>query len=172
MHLSLEKEISKTIFEMSEENMYKMLENLKENNSVDQSLVYCFIKAFYIHTAKLYLKSQKAKVDFEEIYVMYQECMKNYYKINNPDLEEDLLNHILEFFVHSFALLETLGFTQIQDSYEFRHYVIKALELLRIILENKSKSPIRETIFENYTKIIVEQCDNLFVYFDQKTQKS
>ena len=172
MNVSLEKEISKTIFEMSEQTIYQMMENLKQNNAVDQSLVYCFMKAFYLHTAKLYLESQKAKVDFHEMYKRYQEYLKNYYKINNPDLEEDLLNHILQFFAHSFALLETLGFTQIQDSYEFRHYIIKALELLRMILENKSKSPIRENIFENYTRIMVEQCDNLFAYLDKKSQKN
>ena len=91
MNVSLEKEISKTIFEMSEQTIYQMMENLKQNNAVDQSLVYCFMKAFYLHTAKLYLESQKAKVDFHEMYKRYQEYLKNYYKINNPDLEEDLL---------------------------------------------------------------------------------
>lgn len=167
MNLLTEKEISRNIFDLSEESIYTMLENLKDQTSVDQSLVYCFVKAFYLHTTKLYLESRKAKVNFEEIYAFYKENLKVYYQTNNPTIEAEILGYILNFFEHSFALIETIEFTQIQDSYEFRHYVIKVLELLRIILENKSKSVIRENIFENDTKRIVEQCDKIFDYLEQ-----
>lgn len=63
MNLLTEKEISRNIFDLSEESIYTMLENLKDQTSVDQSLVYCFVKAFYLHTTKLYLESRKAEVN-------------------------------------------------------------------------------------------------------------
>lgn len=165
MNSLTEQEISKDIFDLGEENIYSMLTNLEDKNSVDKSLVYCFIKAFYLHTTKLYIQSQNLALDFDKLYIAYKEILKSYYKTNNPTIEEVLLDDILNFFDNSFSLIATVEFAEIQDSYEFRHYVIKVLELLRIILENNSKAVIRENIFENYTKRIVEQCDKIFVYF-------
>lgn len=161
-----EKQISKDIFYFSEESIYQMIETLKNNDCVDQSLVYCFVKAFYLHTTKLYLCSKKVKLDFDEIYGAYKENLKFYYKSNNPDIEDELIDYILNFFDHSFSLIEMIEISELQDSYEFRHYVIKVFELLRMILENKSKSFIPENIFENYTKIIVEQSEKIFDYFE------
>ncbi len=166
MNSLTENEISKDIFDLGEENIYNMLTNIEDKNAVDKSLVYCFIKAFYLHTAKLYLQSQNLILDFDKLYAAYKEMLKGYYKTNNSTIEEALLDDILNFFDKSFALIATVEFTEIQDSYEFRHYVIRVLELLRIILENNSKSVIRENIFENYTKIMVEQCDKIFIYFN------
>ncbi len=167
MNLLTEKEISENIFDLSEESVYTMIEKLKDHECIDKTLVYCFAKAFYLYTTKLYLESRKEKVNFDEIYTFYKENLKFYYQTNNPSMETELLEYVLDFFDHSFALIGTIEFTKVQDSYEFRHYVIRVFELLRIILENKSKSVVRENIFENDTKIIVEQCDKIFTYFDK-----
>ena len=160
--MKTEQEISNDIFYLTEENMYKMISNL--NETVDKSLVYCFIKALYIHALKLYLIEYQKNLNFDEIYNEYKELLKKYYTTNNPNIENDLLDQILNFFDNSFALIESVEFTEIQDSYEFRHHVIKVFELLRIILENKSKAQIRENIFENYTRFVVNDCEQICDY--------
>ena len=164
--MKTELEISQDIFYLSEDNIYKMMANLENNQATDKSLVYCFIKAFYLHTAKLYFMLKKVKINFDEIYAEYKENLKTYYKTNNPNIEDEILDQVLNFFDNSFALIGTVELADIEDSYEFRHYIINVFELLRMILENKSKSVIRENIFENYTRVIVEESEKILDYIN------
>ena len=159
-----EKEISDNIFELSEQNIYNMLDYLKNNPSVDKTLVYCYIKAFYIYTVNLILQKQKSNLDFNKIYLEYKEKLKLYYKTNSPNISNDMLDDILNFFDNSYGLVASVKLEDIDDSYEFRHYIINVFELLRMILERKSQSVIRENIFENYTKIIIETTEKIYQY--------
>ena len=47
-----EKNIAKDIFYLNEDVVYKIIEEFN-NQVVDKSLVYCFAKAFVIHTVKV-----------------------------------------------------------------------------------------------------------------------
>lgn len=159
-----ENEISEKIFYLSEDSIYQILEKFEDNQGVDKSLVYCFIKAFYIHTVKLYLENKQANFNFDTIYQFYKEHLKSYYKTNNPNIEDELLDQILNFFDNSFGLIDTIEFSNLEDSYEFRHYTINVFELLRMILEKKSKATIREDIFDNYIRTIISQTDEILEF--------
>lgn len=154
-------EIAKNIFYLSEDSIYLILEVFENNQTLQKSLVYCFMKAFYIHTVKLCFFHNKYNMNFDELYLQYKEELKNYYQINNPTIENELLDQILNFFDNSFMLIESIQFNFIEDNYEFRHYTINVLELLRIILENKSNHEIKETIFDKYIHSIVNQKDEI-----------
>ena len=157
-----EKQISNEIFELSEQNIYSMLDILNNNPSIDKTLVYCFIKAFYIHSLELILQSHNYNLEFDNIYLEYKENLKSYYKTNNPTISDEMLDDILNFFDNSYGLISSVDIKDIEDSYEYRHYVINVFELLRMILEKKSKSFIRENIFENYTKTIIETTELIY----------
>ena len=159
-----ENEISEKLFYLSEDSVYQILEEFEDNQGIDKSLVYCFIKAFYIHTVKLYLENRKIKFDFEKVYQLYKEHLKSYYKTNNPNIQDELLDQILNFFDNSFGLIDTIEFLKLEDSYEFRHYTINVFELLRMILEKKSKATIREDIFDHYIRTIISQTDQILEY--------
>lgn len=155
-------ETAQSLFYISEESIYPMLEIFEHNQTVEKSFVYCFMKAFYIYTAKLYFRHNKYSINFDELYLQYKKELKNYYQINNPTIENQLLDQILNFFDHSFQLIDSIEFNQLEDNYEFRHHVINILELLRIMLANKSKHNIKETIFDKYVRTIIEQKDEIF----------
>lgn len=159
-----ENEISEKIFYLSEDSIYQILEKFEDNQGVDKSLVYCFIKAFYIHIVKMYLENKQANFNFDTIYQFYKEHLKSYYKANNPNIEDELLDQILNFFDNSFGLIDTIEFSNLEDSYEFRHYTINVFELLRMILEKKSKATIREDIFDNYIRTIISQTDEILEF--------
>jgi hypothetical protein len=57
-----------------------------------------------------------------------------------------------------------LQFKNINDSYELRHHIIACMELLRKILENKSKSQIRVDIFDNSIGKIKDEADEILDY--------
>lgn len=156
--------IARDLFDLTEDTIYPILEKFQNNQMVDKSFVYCFTKAFYIHTVKLYNPS---KVVFENIYVAYKECLKQYYLTNNPTIENELLDQILNFFDNSFALIETVEFSNIEDSYEFRHYTINVFELLRIMLEKQAKASIRENIFDNDIRKILKETDRILDYINR-----
>ncbi len=160
-------EIAKNIFYLSEDSIYPMLEIFEDNQTVEKSLVYCFMKAFYIHTVKLYFLHNKYNMNLDELYVAYKEELKNYYQMNNPTIENELLNQILNFFDNSFMLIESIQFNSIEDGYEFRHYTIRVLELLKIILQNKSNHPIQETIFDKQIRLIINQKDEIFHFLEK-----
>ena len=159
-----EKNIAKDIFYLNEDGVYKIIEEFN-NQVVDKSLVYCFVKAFFVHTVKVYLeKNNVKKFNFDDIYLEYKDNLKIYYKTNNPDIQDDLLDQVMNFFDNSFGLIDSVELQDIYDSYEFRHYTINVFELLRIILEKKSREVIRENIFDKYIKNIIEEKENLLDY--------
>ena len=155
------KEYSKNIYELSEDLIYEILDRFGSNQNIDKVLTYVFIKAFYIHSIRLYLSS-RCRVDlFDEVYFEYKNNISEYYKINNKGISEELLNDILESFDKMVEMMETMNFKEINDSYEFRHYIILCFDLLRKILENKSKSPIRIDLFDNHISKLKEKAEEI-----------
>ena len=62
------KEFSKNVFDMSEDIAYDILERFGNNQNVDKTLTYIFIKTYYMHTIRLYLSS-RCRIDiFDDIY--------------------------------------------------------------------------------------------------------
>lgn len=156
--------MAEDLFYLSEDSIYQMLAHFSENQMVDQSLVYCFAKAFYGYVAKLYIEKRKLKWNFDAIYGAYKENLKQYYLTNNPQMEEVLLDQVLNFFDNSFGLIETVELSDIDDSYEFRHYVINVFELLRMMLEKNSKANIRVDLFDKDIRNIIEETEKIWDY--------
>lgn len=155
------KEYSKSIYELSEDLIYEILDRLGSNQNIDKVLTYVFIKAFYMHSVRLYLSSRCRLDLFDEVYFEYKNDLSEYYKVNNKGISEELLNDILESFDKMIEMMETMNFKEINDSYEYRHYIILCFELLRKILENKSKSPIRLDLFDNHISKLKEKAEEI-----------
>lgn len=155
------KEYSKNIYELSEDLIYEILDRLGSNQNIDKVLTYVFIKAFYMHSVRLYLSSRCRLDLFDEVYFEYKNDLSEYYKVNNKGISEELLNDILESFDKMVEMMETMNFKEINDSYEYRHYIILCFELLRKILENKSKSPIRLDLFDNHISKLKEKAEEI-----------
>lgn len=155
------KEYSKNIYELSEDLIYEILDRLGSNQNIDKVLTYVFIKAFYMHSVRLYLSSRCRLDLFDEVYSEYKNDLSEYYKLNNKGISEELLNDILESFDKMVEMMETMNFKEINDSYEYRHYIILCFELLRKILENKSKSPIRLDLFDNHISKLKEKAEEI-----------
>lgn len=155
------KEYSKNIYELSEDLIYEILDRFGSNQNIDKVLTYVFIKAFYIHSIRLYLSSRCRLDLFDEVYFEYKNNISEYYKVNNKGISEELLNDILESFDKMVEMMETMNFKEINDSYEFRHYIILCFDLLRKILENKSKSPIRIDLFDNHISKLKEKAEEI-----------
>lgn len=158
------KEYSKKIYDLSEDLIYEILERFESNQNIDKVLTYVFIKAFYMHSVRLYLSSRCRLDLFDELYAQYKNNVSEYYEINNAGISEDLLNDILESFDKMVEMMETMNFKEINDSYEFRHYIILCFDLLRKILENKSKSPIRVDLFDNHISKIKDKAEEIIDY--------
>lgn len=157
-------DFSSDLFELSEDNIYNILEEFGEKQNIDKTLTYVFIKAFYIHVAKIILEKEKISLNFDEVYSKYRMDLNIYYKSNNSQISQELLNEILDAFDKSFAIIESLNFYNIEDSYEFRHHIIDSFELLRKILEKKSKCTIRTDIFDKYITNFLEQSEKIRDY--------
>lgn len=153
----LTNDFASELFDLSEDSIYNILEEFNENQNIDKTLTYVFIKAFYIHIAKVILDKENISLNFDEVYSKYRMYLSIYYKSNNSQISQELLNEILDAFDKSFAIIESLEFNRIEDSYEFRHHIIDSFELLRKILEKKSKCNIRTDIFDKYIADIQEQ---------------
>lgn len=155
------KEFSKNIFDMSEDISYDILERFGNSQNIDKTLTYIFIKVYYIHTIRLYLSS-RCKIDlFDDIYMAYREWLLEYYKINNTNISDELLSDISKSSDTMLEMLESMDFKEINDSYEFRHYTILCFELLRKILEKKSKEGIREDLFDNFISKLKDKADEI-----------
>lgn len=158
------KEYSKNIFNLSEDLIYEILERFGSSQNIDKTLTYIFIKTFYIHSIRLYLSS-RCRIDlFDDIYMEYRNNILEYYKINNSNISEELLNDISKSSDTMLEMLESMDFKEINDSYEFRHYTILCFDLLRRILENKSKNPIRVDLFDNHISKIKDKADEIISY--------
>lgn len=156
--------IASYIFNLSEDSIYTVIERFNNNQNLDKTLTYLYIKAFYLHNIKIDLEIRKKSDKFNEIYLEYKNEILNYYKTNNLKISNDLLNDISETFDKSFEFIDSLGFKNIDEGYEFRHYIIDTFELLRKILEKKSKSEIRVDIFENFISSLKNQAEEIIDY--------
>ncbi len=161
-------EFTKDIFNITENTVYDVIEKF-EDNEANKSLTYTYIKAFYLHALKLYMKSKKKDQKFDLIYSEYKEELKKYYKRNNTLISDELLNDLMESFEKCFEIAESISFNDIESDYEFRHHIVDVFELLKIILENKSKTTIRQDIFENYISKFKRESEMIFEIFDKNT---
>lgn len=158
------KKISNDIFNLSENTIYSVIEKFNNNQNIDRTLTYVYIKAFYLHNIKTDLELRRKFENFNEIYSEYKNEIANYYKTNNSQISDDLVNDILEAFDKSFGIIESIGFKKIDEGYEFRHYIIDVFDLLRNILEKKSKSEIRVDLFENSISSFKNQAEEIIDY--------
>lgn len=157
-------DFSNNVFEMSEVTIYNVIEKFNKNQSIDKTLTYVYIKAFYIHIVRIYLSNRNNEDKFEAILNEYRNKIETYYKCNNEQISKELLEDILNAFNASFNIIESIDFKNLSDGYELRHHVIDAFELLRIILEKKSKTNIRTDIFENNISEIKKQSEEILDY--------
>ena len=160
-------EISNNIFEISEETIYNIIEKFNNNQSIDKTLTYVYVKAFYIHIIRIYLSNKNNIEKFEDIFNEYRNKISTYYKSNNSQISDELLGDILNAFDTSFNIIESLDYKNLADSYELRHHVISAFELLRHILEKKSQTNIRTDIFENNITEIRNQAEKILDYVEK-----
>jgi hypothetical protein len=160
-------DFSSEIFDITEDIIYDILEKFKEFQNIDQSLTYIFVKAYYLYSAKLYMNEHNLNINFNEIYSKYRIYLGIYYKSNNSRIAQDLLDELLGAFDKSFELIESLGFENINDSYEYRHFTINAFDILRKILEKKSKYEIREDIFDSEINIFINESDKIKNYIEK-----
>ena len=159
------KDLVKNIYNFGEEYIPDILENFKNNAEIDKTLTYIFIKAFYMHCVKLYLFNNKKMEIFDELYNEYKNVLIEYYK-NDSEISMELIEEIKNAFDKSYEMVESLNFNDIDDSYEFRHHIIIAFGLLRNILERKSKSAIREDVFDNYISRFKSKSEELIDYLE------
>lgn len=157
-------EFANNIFEMSESTVYNVVEKFNNNQSIDKTLTYVYIKAFYIHIVRIYLTNKNNMELFENILNEYTNKIGAYYKSNNLQISKELLDDILNAFTASFNIMESMDYKNLSDGYELRHHVVDSFELLRIILEKKSKTNIRVDIFENSISEIKEQAEQILDY--------
>ena len=87
--------------------------------------------------------------------------------MNNNQIPLELIGDIKDAFDKSFEIIESLEFTDIYDGYEYRHHIISIFELLRKILEKKSKNQIREDIFENHITSFRNKSEEIMEYLDK-----
>ena len=100
-------EISNNIFEISEETIYNIIEKFNNNQSIDKTLTYVYVKAFYIHIIRIYLSNKNNIEKFEDIFNEYRNKISTYYKSNNSQISDELLGDILNAFDTSFNIIES-----------------------------------------------------------------
>ena len=156
------KKLTNDVFNVTENTVYEVIESFRDEQKVDKSLTYTFIKAFYLHALKLYMNCKNKKNNFDEIYVEYKESLKEYYMKNNSQITEEILNDLMESFDKCFEMIETIRFTDVESDYEFRHHIIDSFEIFKMILRKKSKEPIRQDLFENYISKFKRESEMIF----------
>lgn len=100
----LTNDFASELFDLSEDSIYNILEEFNENQNIDKTLTYVFIKAFYIHIAKVILDKENISLNFDEVYSKYRMYLSIYYKSNNSQISQELLNEILDAFDKSFTI--------------------------------------------------------------------
>lgn len=153
--------LANEIFYKTENIVYEVLGKLDDNQYIDKSIIYNFFKSFYIHVVNCYIKVHKSNLNFDEIYIEYKKCLQEYYRKNNLLISEDFLKDLLDSFDKCFEMIETINFNKIDDGYEFRHHIISVFELLKMILESKSKARISQDIFDNFISKIKDEAENV-----------
>ena len=87
----LTNDFASELFDLSEDSIYNILEEFNENQNIDKTLTYVFIKAFYIHIAKVILDKENISLNFDEVYSKYRMYLSIYYKSNNSQISQELL---------------------------------------------------------------------------------
>lgn len=154
-------ELANNIYFMCEEEVYKILEKFDEKQNIDITLTYVFFKAFYLRNVAVFLRNHGKAEICDDIFEAYKKELIEFYRRNNENIPDELLQDISDAFDKSFDIIESLGYKDLDDSYEFRHHIIEVFELLRKILEKKSKEDIRVDIFENHISKIKEEAENV-----------
>lgn len=152
-------EFSDNLFFLTEECIYEVLEKFDESQAIDKTLTFVFIKALYMHIANICLIESDNMDKFGKIFEDYKKILKEYYKKNNPEIDEDLLEEIMNAYNTSFEMVNTIAFTKIDDSYELRHHIIDCMELLRQILSKKSNKKIHPDFFDKYIDDLKDKSD-------------
>lgn len=158
------KRIAKDIYYLSEDMIYDVIDRVRGNKNIDETLTYIYIKALFMHCIQKYYAIKNNQEDFNQIYEAYKNNLKEYYVINNAGIQEEMLADINQMFENSYQFMETTSFKNINDSYEFRHHIIDCMELLRKILEKKSKDIIRVDLFDNDIRKIKDKADEIIDY--------
>lgn len=73
----LTNDFASELFDLSEDSIYNILEEFNENQNIDKTLTYVFIKAFYIHIAKVILDKENISLNFDEVYSKYRKSKCN-----------------------------------------------------------------------------------------------
>ena len=164
-------EFANTIFEMTEKTSYRFIEMFEETQRIDETITYVYIKAFYMHTIRLYLEANKNLRKFDELNYAYKMTLENYYKSNNRGIAGDIVESIKEAYDKSYEMMQSLNFKDLYDGYEFRHHIVDCFELLRSILEKKSEKSVRVDLFENYISVFRRQAEELIDYFAKELKR-
>ena len=164
-------EFANTIYEMTEVTSYNFIEMFEEYQKIDETITYVYIKAFYMHTIRLYLEANKNLRKFDELYYAYKMTLENYYKSINRGIAPDILESIKEAFDTSFDMMQSLKFKDLYDGYEFRHHIVDCFELLRNLLESKTQRDVRVDLFENYKSTFRRQADTVIDYVSKEIKR-
>ena len=164
-------EFANTIFEMTEKTSYRFIEMFEETQRIDETITYVYIKAFYMHTIRLYLEANKNLRKFDELNYAYKMTLENYYKSNNRGIAGDIVESIKEAYDKSYEMMQSLNFKDLYDGYEFRHHIVDCFELLRSILEKKSEKSVRVDLFENYISVFRRQSEEVIDYVAKEIKR-
>ena len=164
-------EFANTIFEMTEKTSYRFIEMFEETQRIDETITYVYIKAFYMHTIRLYLEANKNLRKFDELNYAYKMTLENYYKSNNRGIAGDIVESIKKAYDKSYEMMQSLNFKDLYDGYEFRHHIVDCFELLRNLLESKTQRDVRVDLFENYISTFRRQADTVIDYVSKEIKR-
>ena len=156
----MEENLSKEIFEKTEDSIYNLLGQHMEFNGLEQTMVYMHMRAYFIVLTKLYIKKFEKSIDFEKVFANYKLYILNYYKQNNPGIPDVLLKDLMNSFDVSFQLIESLELNDVLDNNLLTKFTREVLENLHAIIERRSKRVI-STTFLNNSNIFVDSAKEI-----------
>ena len=111
----MEENLSKEIFEKTEDSIYNLLGQHMEFNGLEQTMVYMHMRAYFIVLTKIYMKKFEKNFEFEKIFANYKLTILSYYKQNNPGIPEVLMKDLMNSFDVSFQLIESIELKDVLD---------------------------------------------------------
>ena len=145
----MEENLSKEIFEKTEDSIYKLLGEHMEFNGLQQTMVYMHMRAYYIVLTKLYIKKFDKKIEFEKVFANYKYAILNYYKQNNPGIPDVLIKDLMNSFDASFQLIESIELGDVLDNNLLTKFTREVLENLHAIIERRSKIVLSTSFYKN-----------------------
>ena len=145
----MEENLSKEIFEKTEDSIYNLLGQHMEFNGLEQTMVYMHMRAYFIVLTKIYMKKFEKNFEFEKIFANYKLTILSYYKQNNPGIPEVLMKDLMNSFDVSFQLIESIELKDVLDHDLLTKFTRDVLESLHAILERRSKRIISTTFYQN-----------------------